>query len=167
MSANFELQARFSQSSERDLCTHYLDHEGSVFEDEVPEAERKHWRLLQDELPWADEVRAVGETDLRVRFVDEDELASGRSLVDQLLDALAKLGMTSGYLLQHHESGCYFCEVKIKRLILGRASVEMGAGYVNEGSMTEAGPGWPEPVARAARDGSEDLLSVMISTFEA
>lgn len=167
MSANFELQARFAQSSERDLCAHYLDHEGSVFEDEAPETERKHWRLLQDQLPWADEVRAVGETDLRVRFVDEDELASGRSLVEQLLDALAKLGMTSGYLLQYHESDCYFGEVKIRRSTLGRASVEMGAGYVSEGSMTDAGPGWPEPVAGAVRDGSEDLLGVMISTFEA
>lgn len=183
MSRSFELHVRFSEERARDLCAHYLDHEGSVFEDEVPEAERRYWQLLQDGLPWADEVRPVGATELRIRFEDADDfeendgdLIPGDLVVDYLLERLVELGMKEGYLLRYYEGNYYFSAVRIElrpiHELVPEAGQErilkpiLGDGYVSRGSLTVAAPGWPEPVARAVREDHEDLLGVMIATFE-
>ncbi len=165
---NIEIVAQFDSGDLRDLAFRYLDHQGSVFEDEVPQDQRALWQLLQIDLPPADAVVKVGPEAIRIEYAPlDDELDEERQMIlaedveDRIYEHLFRAGMAEAYVLMDFE-GEYHC------FLLTVAASEHPDRWYTERLYSDANydgnPSsvWPQVLASASERDDEDLLTLMI-----
>jgi len=169
---NIEIMAQFDSRDLRDLAFRYLDHQGSVFEDDLPEDQRELWQLLQNDLPAADTVVTVGQQAIRLEYAPvDDELDAEGNLVlaedveERIYEHLFRAGMINAYVLVDVE-GQYHAQL-LTPPALGSPDLWHTEVLYDDGDYDGTPTSdWPEALARASESNDEDLLSLVIAIHE-
>jgi len=185
---SIEIMAHFESAESRDRAYRYLDHQGSVFEDEVPPEERALWKLLQEELPAPDNVQRVDQRTLRVEYVpipdqldDEGLRIPQDDVADRIYEHLIRAGMTEAYVLAGYEGQVafallrpipqrtdFFWRLQCKLFSWDPTKPEWRMKWLYDSSDSDGTPSsvWPQVLEDAFENDEQDMLALMIELYE-
>lgn len=186
---SIEMVAHFKSVASRDHAHRYLDHQGSVFEDEVPHEERVVWKLLQEDLPAPDNVERVDPLSLRVEYVpipvqldDEGLPIPDDDVAERIYEHLLRAGMTYAYVLTSYEGQVafgllkpipvrtdFFWRLQCKLFSWDPTKPEWRTKWLYDSSDSDGTPSpiWPQVLEDAFEDDERDMLTLMIALYEA